>query len=132
MRKAIPNGRRRACRPIAATRIETQRSRSTPEPAPERPSFTAPRSATSQKEHPMIFRQILHPATGCASYVFGCTGKRTLAVVDPHHEHVDEYLAIAQLAQSAIVAIIETHVQADHLSGAPELATRTGAPIYLH
>jgi len=80
----------------------------------------------------MIFRQILHPATGCASYVFGCTGKKALAVVDPHHEHVDEYLAIAQLAQSPIVAIIETHVQADHLSGATELAARTGAPINLH
>jgi hydroxyacylglutathione hydrolase len=80
----------------------------------------------------MIFRQILHPATGCASYLFGCTGKKALAVVDPHHEHVDEYLAIAQLAQSPIVAVIETHVQADHLSGAPELAARTGAPIYLH
>jgi glyoxylase-like metal-dependent hydrolase (beta-lactamase superfamily II) len=80
----------------------------------------------------MIFRQILHPATGCASYIFGCTGKKALAVVDPHHEHVDEYLAIAQLAQSPIVAIIETHVQADHLSGATELAARAGAPIYLH
>lgn len=80
----------------------------------------------------MIFRQILHPATGCASYVLGCTGKKALAVVDPHHEHLDEYQAIAQLANSPIVAIIETHVQADHLSGATELATRTGAPIYLH
>jgi hydroxyacylglutathione hydrolase len=80
----------------------------------------------------MIFRQILHPATGCASYVFGCTGKRALAVVDAHQEHVDEYLAIAQLAQSPIVAIIETHVQADHLSGASALAERTGAPMYLH
>jgi glyoxylase-like metal-dependent hydrolase (beta-lactamase superfamily II) len=80
----------------------------------------------------MIFRQILHPATGCASYLFGCTGKKALAVVDPHHEHVDEYLAIAQLAQSPIVAIFETHVQADHLSGATELAARIGAPIYLH
>jgi hydroxyacylglutathione hydrolase len=80
----------------------------------------------------MIFRQILHPATGCASYVFGCTGKKALAVVDPHNEHVAEYLVIAQLAQSPIVAIIETHVQADHLSGATELAARTGAPIYLH
>jgi glyoxylase-like metal-dependent hydrolase (beta-lactamase superfamily II) len=80
----------------------------------------------------MIFRQILHPATGCASYVFGCISKKALAAVDPHHEHVDEYLAIAQLAQSPIVAIIETHVQADHLSGATELAACTGAPIYLH
>lgn len=80
----------------------------------------------------MIFRQILHPATGCASYVLGCTGKRVLAVVDPHIEHIADYLAVAEAAHAPIVAIIETHVQADHLSGAPELAQHTGAPIYLH
>ena len=80
----------------------------------------------------MIFRQILHPATGCASYIFGCTGKKALAVVDPHLDHVDDYLVVAAEAQSPIVAILETHVQADHLSGAPILAERTGAPIYLH
>ncbi len=80
----------------------------------------------------MIFRQILHPATGCASYVFGCTGKRSLAVVDPHIEHLNDYLAVADAAASPIVAIIETHVQADHHSGATALAARTGAPIYLH
>src|SRR5215469_8470949 len=80
----------------------------------------------------MIFRQILHPATGCASYVFGCTGKQALAVVDAHSEHLDDYLAVAEAAASAIVAIIETHVQADHLSGAAALAVCTGAPIYLH
>lgn len=80
----------------------------------------------------MIFRQILHPATGCASYIFGCTGKRALAVVDPHAEHIADYLAIAQTAGAPIRAIIETHVQADHHSGAFELTGRTGAPIYLH
>jgi glyoxylase-like metal-dependent hydrolase (beta-lactamase superfamily II) len=80
----------------------------------------------------MIFRQILHPATGCASYVFGRTGKKALAVVDPHVEHLIEYLAVAEAAASPIVAIIETHVQADHLSGAVTLAARTGAPIYYH
>ncbi len=80
----------------------------------------------------MIFRQILHPATGCASYIFGCTGKRALAVVDPHSEHIADYLEVSEAALTPIVAIVETHVQADHLSGAPALAERTGAPIYLH
>lgn len=80
----------------------------------------------------MIFRQILHPQTGCASYVFGCTGKGRLAVVDPHIEHLPDYLAIARQASSPIVAIFETHVQADHLSGAVALAAMTGARIYLH
>lgn len=80
----------------------------------------------------MIFRQILHAQTGCASYVFGCTGKAQLAVVDPHIEHIDDYLAVARQANSPIVAIFETHVQADHLSGTQLLAAATNAPIYLH
>ena len=85
-----------------------------------------------RSEERVIFRQILHPASGCASYVFGCTGKKALAVVDAHAEHLDDYLAVAEAAASPIIAIIETHVQADHLSGAVTLAERTGAPIYLH
>lgn len=80
----------------------------------------------------MIFRQILHPQTGCASYVFGCTGKGKLAVVDPHVEHLNDYLAVAQQTNTPIVTIFETHVQADHLSGAQELAALTRAPIYMH
>src|SRR5512134_1817535 len=80
----------------------------------------------------MIFRQVLHPQTGCASYAFGCTGKGKLAVVDPHLEHIQDYLDVSRQANSPIVAIFETHVQADHLSGAGRLAAETGASIYLH
>jgi hydroxyacylglutathione hydrolase len=39
---------------------------------------------------------------------------------------------VAEAAASPIVAIVETHVQADHSSGAIALAARTGALIYLH
>ncbi|GAC1472899.1 MAG: MBL fold metallo-hydrolase [Chloroflexota bacterium] len=80
----------------------------------------------------MIFRQILHPQTGCASYLFGCLSKQALAVVDPHTDHVHEYLSLAEQAGTPIVAIVETHVQADHVSGAMQLAEITEAPIYLH
>jgi glyoxylase-like metal-dependent hydrolase (beta-lactamase superfamily II) len=80
----------------------------------------------------MIFRQLLHPQTGCASYLFGCTGKGKLAVVDAHLEHVEEYLETARMANSPIVALFETHLQADHPSGAVLLSQQTGAPIYLH
>lgn len=44
----------------------------------------------------------------------------------------NDYLEVAQQANSPIMAIFETHVQADHLSGAPQLAAATRAPIYLH
>ena len=51
---------------------------------------------------------------------------------DPHLEHVDEYLALAEAAGAGIGHVFETHVQADHVSGALELARRAGAKVYVH
>ena len=79
----------------------------------------------------MILRQFLVPETACASYLFGCTTHGKLAVVDPHASLVEEYVAAAEQIGSPIVALFETHVQADHVSGLPELAARTGATAYL-
>lgn len=77
----------------------------------------------------MILRPFLFSDTACASYLFGCATKGKLAVVDPHTDLVDEYLAAA--GDLPIVAVFETHVQADHVSGLPELVERTGATAYL-
>lgn len=79
----------------------------------------------------MILRQFLVAETACASYLFGCTTHAKLAVVDPHASLVDEYLSAAERIGSPIVAVFETHVQADHVSGLPELVARTGATAYL-
>jgi hydroxyacylglutathione hydrolase len=79
----------------------------------------------------VILRQFLVPETACASYLFGCTTQRKLAVVDPHVSLVEEYLAAAEEIGSPIVALFETHVQADHVSGLPELVSRTSATAYL-
>ena len=43
----------------------------------------------------MLLRPFLNDATSCASYLFGCTTSGTLAVVDPHVDLVDHYLAAA-------------------------------------
>src|SRR6266581_6472073 len=79
----------------------------------------------------MILRPFLFSETACASYLFGCTTTRALAVVDPHEQLVDAYLAAAEEIGSPIVAAFETHVQADHVSGLPALVTTTGATAYL-
>lgn len=79
----------------------------------------------------MILRQFVVPETACASYLFGCTTHEKLAVVDPHLSLVEEYLSAAEQVGSPIVAVFETHVQADHVSGLPELVARTGATGYL-
>jgi hydroxyacylglutathione hydrolase len=79
----------------------------------------------------MLLRPFLNDATSCASYLFGCGTHAKLAVVDPHADLVDQYLATAAALGTPIVAVFETHLQADHLSGLPELVARTGATAYL-
>jgi glyoxylase-like metal-dependent hydrolase (beta-lactamase superfamily II) len=79
----------------------------------------------------MLLRPFLYDPTSCASYLFGCTSQGTLGVVDPHVELVDSYLDAASATGSAIAAVFETYVQADHVSGLPALVERTGATAYL-
>jgi hydroxyacylglutathione hydrolase len=79
----------------------------------------------------VFFRQLLNDESACASYLLGCKSHSRLAVVDPHVDLVDEYVALAEAQDIPIVAVFETHVQADHVSGLPELVARTGATAYL-
>jgi hydroxyacylglutathione hydrolase len=79
----------------------------------------------------VFFRQLLNDDTACASYLLGCATHSQFAVVDPHIDLVDDYISVAEAQGIPIVAVFDTHVQADHVSGLPELVARTGARAYL-
>jgi len=79
----------------------------------------------------MYVQQFFIEGLGCASYLIGCEGAGVAAVIDPDRE-VGKYLDAAQAHGLKITHIIETHLHADHVSGNTDLATRTGAEIYLH
>jgi glyoxylase-like metal-dependent hydrolase (beta-lactamase superfamily II) len=79
----------------------------------------------------VLLRPFLFEPTACSSYLFGCLTHSRLAVVDPHEALVDRYLEGADRVGAPIVAVFETHVQADHVSGLPRLVERTGATPYL-
>jgi glyoxylase-like metal-dependent hydrolase (beta-lactamase superfamily II) len=79
----------------------------------------------------MYFRQLLNDQSACASYLLGCKTHSKFAVVDPHVDLVDRYIELADAQGIPIVAVFDTHVQADHVSGLPELVRRTGAIAYL-
>jgi hydroxyacylglutathione hydrolase len=79
----------------------------------------------------MFFRQLLNDQSACASYLLGCKTRGKLAVIDPHVDLVDDYVSLAEAQGVPIEAVLETHVQADHISGLPELVARTGATAYL-
>ena len=79
----------------------------------------------------MYFQQIATPGLGCFSYIIGCPSAGVAAVVDPRRD-IGAYLDAAQKNSMRITHIFDTHVHADHISGARELSRATGADIYLH
>ena len=80
----------------------------------------------------MFFKQIVKEDLGCASYILGCSNANVCAVVDPRIDMVDDILEIAASKGMKVVAVIETHIHADHISGYGEIARRTGARVYIH
>ncbi|MEN3000975.1 MAG: rhodanese-like domain-containing protein [Armatimonadota bacterium] len=78
----------------------------------------------------MLFRQIYEEGLAQASYLFGCAATGEAMVIDPRRD-IDVYLEEAQRHGLRIVAVGETHIHADYLSGARELARATGATLYL-
>ena len=78
----------------------------------------------------MILRNFLHIDPVGISYLFGCGGKATGAVVDPVGD-IEPYLRAAEAAGMRIRFVIDTHVHADHLSAGRALAEAAGAEYVL-
>jgi hydroxyacylglutathione hydrolase len=76
----------------------------------------------------MYFEQFYLGCLAHASYLLASEGEAV--VVDPQRD-VELYLKAAADHGVAIRHIIETHLHADFVSGHKELATRTGAKIYM-
>lgn len=73
----------------------------------------------------MIFRQFHTPELAIYSYLVGDQATGRAAVIDPTRD-VGIYVEAARAARVEIVAIIETHVHADFVSGAKELKKALG------
>ena len=78
----------------------------------------------------MILRQFLHSNPVAASYLLGCGGKASAAVVDPIGD-IEPYLAAAKATGMRILYVIDTHLHADHLSAGRALAEASGAEYVL-
>ncbi len=78
----------------------------------------------------MYFKQILDEQCGCASYVIACQ-TRDAAIVDPSVD-VEQYTALLELRDLRLRYVIDTHVHADHVSGARRLAAAHDALLCLH
>jgi glyoxylase-like metal-dependent hydrolase (beta-lactamase superfamily II)/rhodanese-related sulfurtransferase len=79
----------------------------------------------------MYFKQILDERCGCASYVIASRQSHEAAVVDPAADTA-QYDALLAERGLRLRYVIDTHVHADHLSGARPLAAAHGAELCLH
>ena len=78
----------------------------------------------------MFVKRFYEPQVAQASYLIGCAAAGEAIVIDPNRD-VDEYIRAAAQENLRIAHVTETHIHADYVSGARELARRTGATLYL-
>lgn len=78
----------------------------------------------------MFFQRFYDPKLAQASYLIGCQRTGEAVVVDPNRD-VEQYVAAATKEGLRVTHVTETHIHADFVSGARELAQRTGAELLL-
>lgn len=78
----------------------------------------------------MLIERIYDEDLAQASYLIGCQAMGEAVVVDGRRD-IAVYQDLAAKNGMKIVAVTETHIHADYLSGTRELAAATGAKIYV-
>lgn len=78
----------------------------------------------------MFLRQITDSSLAQNSYLIGCQRTGEAIIIDPERD-VNRYLKIAAENDLRISAVAETHIHADFVSGARELAANSEVEIYL-
>jgi hydroxyacylglutathione hydrolase len=78
----------------------------------------------------MIVKRFYDEKLAQASYLIGCAATGEALVVDANRD-VEPYLRTAEEEGVRITHVTETHIHADFVSGSRELASRTGAALYL-
>lgn len=79
----------------------------------------------------MIFRQLFDRESCTFTYLLGDPATGEAALVDPVREHVGRDLTLVEQLGLHLAAVLETHVHADHVTGAGELRRRAGARCYV-
>lgn len=80
----------------------------------------------------MHFRQLFDPASSTYTYLIGDPASGKAALVDPVLEGVEDCAAALESLGLTLVYTFETHVHADHVTGADTLRRRFGSRTVLH
>ena len=74
----------------------------------------------------MLFRQLFEPQSSAYTYLIACERSREAALIDPVLETVERDLEVLETLGLTLGFTIETHLHADHVTGASRLRDRTG------
>ena len=80
----------------------------------------------------MIFRQLFEADTCTYTYLLGCERTRRAILIDPVDCHVQRYLDLLKSLNLKLIFTAETHVHADHITGAGQLRDRVGSKSIVH
>src|SRR3954469_272603 len=79
----------------------------------------------------MYFKQFLDERCGCASYLVASRQSHEAAIIDPAIA-IEEYEILLAQRGFRLRYAIDTHIHADHVSGARRLVARQGGDLCLH
>ena len=77
----------------------------------------------------MIFRQLFEPLSSTYTYLIGCPDTGQALLIDPVINSIDRDLAAVQALGLKLTLTVDTHVHADHITGALHLKQRVGSRI---
>jgi glyoxylase-like metal-dependent hydrolase (beta-lactamase superfamily II)/rhodanese-related sulfurtransferase len=75
--------------------------------------------------------QVRRVSKGCMGYVVGSNNDKNAVVIDPTCAIEESFMKVARDNRLNITKVIDTHMHADHVSGATKLAKLTGADLYV-
>ncbi len=73
-----------------------------------------------------MFRQAFEPQSSTYTYLIGCDATGEAVLIDPVRETVERDLALLRDHKLTLKFTVETHIHADHVTGASELRAATG------
>ncbi len=77
----------------------------------------------------LVFRQLFEPLSSTLSYLLACPHTGQALLIDPVVNAMERDLALLQQLGLRLVATVDTHVHADHITGALHLRERTGCKV---
>ena len=73
----------------------------------------------------MIFKQVFDQKSSTYTYLIASSKGREALIIDPVLENVDSYIKLLNELNLRLVKVIDTHIHADHVTGAGKLKDKT-------